>query len=292
MPHVPVLFEEVLRLANPQPGDTFVDCTFGAGGHAGALLDRIAPNGILLGIDANPRAITAAQKNFASYGNRLVLRKGNFKNLKAIAYDVAISQCAGILMDLGVSSEELVDQEIGLSFQVEGPLDMRLSREGPTAAEIVNGWPAAELTRIIRQYGEERYAAQIVRAILKARRARRIATTLELAELVTRSVPRGYEHGRIHPATRTFQALRIAVNDELGSLEAALPQAVELLRPSGRLIVIAFHSLEDRTVKRFFRQESGQTIRILTKKPVQAGEEEVRQNPRARSAKLRAVERL
>lgn len=292
MPHVPVLLGEVLKLFNPQPGDTFIDCTFGAGGHAGALLEETAPNGIVLGIDANARAIKAAQKEFAHHGNRLVLRQGNFKNLTAIAYDVAISQCAGILMDLGISSEELADPTTGLSFQIEGPLDMRFSRDGLTAAEIVNGWTSAELTRIIRQYGEERYAAQIVRTILKARRGKRIATTTELADIIVRAVPRGYERGRIHPATRTFQALRIAVNDELGNLEAALPQAVELLKKGGRLVVISFHSLEDRIVKRFFRKEAGQTLRILTKRPVQAGEEEVRRNPRARSAKLRAAEKL
>ncbi len=292
MPHIPVLLKEVLQILNPQSGDTFIDCTFGAGGHARAILDRTAPHGRLLGIDLSQEVVTRAQKEFAAYGDRLILRQGNFRNLKAITYDVAISQCAGILMDLGVSSEELEDSKLGISFRIAGPLDMRFSGEGTTAAEIVNGWKEVDLTRIIRQFGEERYATQIVRAIVMSRKKRRIITTTELAHIVARAVPQNYERGRIHPATRTFQALRIAVNDELGNLSSALMPAIELLKKGGRIIVISFHSLEDRIVKRFFREEAGKTLRLLTKKPVQSGEEEVRRNPRARSAKLRAAERL
>lgn len=292
MPHLPVLLDEVLGLLDPKPGEDFIDCTIGGGGHAREILDRTEPNGRLLGIDLSGEAIQRLKKEFASYGNRLILTQGNFRNLKTIAYAHKFLKPAGILMDLGISSEEFANAKLGLSFQIPGPLDMRLGGEGITAAEIVNSWREAELARLIRHFGEERYIIQIARAILDARKKKRILGTIELADIIRAAVPKNYEHGRIHPATRTFQALRIAVNNELENLEVALPQAVELLESGGRLAVISFHSLEDRIVKRFFREEAGRTLRILTKRPVQAGEEEVLRNPRARSAKLRAALKL
>lgn len=292
MIHIPVLREEVLELLNPQSGGKFIDATIGAGGHAVALLLRTAPDGNMLGIDASPKAIEVLKKELQSFGDRIILAQGNFRELSKIAYAHAMDQCDGILMDLGVSSEELGDPSLGISFQIKGPLDMRISREGETAAEIVNTYPENDLAQLIRKYGEERYARYIAAAIVRARRHARIFTTDALVGVILNAVPHDYEGGRIHPATRTFQALRIAVNNELGALEAALPQAVELLRSGGRIAVISFHSLEDRIVKRFFRDNAGTKLRVITKRPIQAGEEELARNARARSAKLRVAEKI
>lgn len=256
------------------------------------ILERTAPNGRLLGIDLSEIAISNLKSDLSSFGKRLVMAKGNFKDIKKLVYDAAMDKPRGILMDLGFSSNELSDPRLGLSFQLKGPLDMRLGGEGITAAEIINSSKEAELTRIISSYGEERFASRIAKAIVIARKKKRIITTTELVDVIVGAVSKNYERGRIHPATRTFQALRIAVNDELENLSSALPQALELLPTGGRLVIISFHSLEDRIVKRFFREQSGNSVRILTKKPIQAGEEEVRRNPRARSAKLRAVEKI
>lgn len=290
--HVPVLPKEVLLALDPKSGEPFIDATIGGGGHAASILNQTAPNGKLLGIDLSAEAIERLQKEFAAYGDRVVLVQGNFREIDSIVTKTGFSKSKGILMDLGFSSDELANPKLGLSFQVEGPLDMRFGSQELTAAEIVNSWPEDELVRIIQMYGEERYARPIARAIVKARKQKRILTTLQLVSVVAGAVPRGYERGRINPATRTFQALRIATNDELGNLEAVLPQAVGILPTGGRLAVISFHSLEDRIVKRFFREEAGRTLRILTKRPIQAGEEEIRRNPRARSAKLRVAEKI
>jgi 16S rRNA (cytosine1402-N4)-methyltransferase len=292
MAHIPVLLNETLEYLNTQPGDTIIDCTIGGGGHAEALLEQSGPNGTLLGIDASKKAIAYLQEELKKYQKRIILAHGNFRNIKQIAYDHSVSSARGILMDLGLSSDELADPGQGFSFRVEGPLDMRFGSEGVTAAELVNSATEEELIRIIARYGEERYARRIAIAIVVARRKIRFETTTQLVDVIVGSVPKGYERGRIHPATRTFQALRIATNDELGALEAALPQAVELLEEGGRLVVISFHSLEDRIVKRFFRKHAGDTLRVLTKKPIQASEEETRANPRARSAKLRVAEKI
>lgn len=292
MPHAPVLLDETIRALNPQPGDTFIDCTIGGGGHARAILERTAPNGKLLGLDASEKAIQNLKPIAKQYGTRMILAPGNFRNLKQIAYGHAIHTTRSVLLDLGLSSDELADPSRGLSFQIAGPLDMRLGKTAVTAADIVNGSSEVELADIIRQYGEERYAGRIARAIIIARRKERLDTTPWLARVIQEAVPHSYERGRIHPATRTFQALRIVVNDELGALREALPQAVELLERYGRLAVISFHSLEDRIVKRFFREQAGKTLRVLTKKPIMAGKEEVARNPRARSAKLRVAEKI
>lgn len=292
MSHIPVLLDEVIEFFDPKPGEDFVDATFGGGGHAKIILEHTAPDGRLIGIDASSAAIKTAKKTFANFGDRIILIHNNFRNLKNILYDHAIPHPSGILLDLGFSSIELADATLGISFQIDGPLDMRYSSEGVTAAEIVNTWPEKELTEIIRKFGEERYGAQIARGIVKARKQKRLITTTQLVQVILAAVPKQYRQGRIHPATRTFQALRIAVNDELGALEAVLPQAVDALASGGRLAVIAFHSLEDRRVKRFFRERAGKELRILTKKPIQAGKEEIGKNPRARSAKLRVAQKL
>src|SRR6266498_2854222 len=282
--HVPVLLSEVLDGLAPRSGGHYLDGTLGGGGHAAAVLEASAPNGRLLGIDADPAALAAAGTRLAAFGERATLAHGNFRDIGRLAHEHGFEQIDGLLLDLGVSSHQIDTPERGFSFAVDAPLDMRLDPTGgETAADLVNGTPEGELADLIYRYGEERGS-------------RRIATTGELADLVARAL--GGRRGKIHPATRTFQALRIAVNRELESLEMALPQAVELLAPGGRIAVISFHSLEDRIVKLFFRAESGYggvgqaRLQIVTKKPIEATEQEARTNPRSRSAKLRIAERV
>lgn len=294
--HVPVLPAEVLAGLAPRPGGRYIDGTLGGGGHAAALLEASAPDGRLLGIDADPAALAAAGTRLAPFGERVTLAHGNFRDLAGLARAAGFAPIDGLLLDLGVSSHQLDTPERGFSFQADAPLDMRLDpTAGTTAAELVNQLAEGALADLIYRYGEERGSRRVARFIVEARARRPITRTAELAELVARAL--GGRHGKLHPATRTFQALRIAVNQEIASLEAALPQAVELLAPGGRLAVIAFHSLEDRVVKQFFRAESGYggtgaaRLRIVTKKPIEAGEEEARTNPRSRSAKLRVAER-
>ncbi len=301
--HIPVLLQETLTFLQVRPGGTYIDATVGGGGHAEAILSASAPDGRLLGLDLDPDALEVARERLTPFGERAVLRQGSFAQLAALAADFA--PVDGILFDLGLSSLQLADPARGFSFSYSGPLDMRFDPDagGPTAADLVNGLSVEELAQILYQYGEERQARRIAEAIVAARP---LETTEQLAEVVVAAV--GRRRGRIHPATRTFQALRIAVNDELSVLQVALPQAVDLLRPGGRLVVISFHSLEDRIVKRFLRQESKDCIcppeapvctcehrarlRVLTRKPVRPDPEEVARNPRARSARLRAAERL
>ncbi len=301
--HVPVLYEETLTGLQVRPGGVYVDATLGAAGHALGILRASAPDGRLLGLDADPEAVAFARQVLQPFGERLTLRTANFRRLAAVARSAGFDRVDGVLLDLGLSSRQLAAAERGFAFQREGPLDMRLDpRRGTTAADLVNDLPEADLADLIRRYGEERHARRIARAIVAARP---LTTTAELAQVVARAVGR---RGRIHPATRTFQALRIAVNDELGALAEALPQALDLLAGGGRLAVIAFHSLEDRLVKRFFRQESRDCIcppeapvctcghraglRIVTRKPIRPTPEEVARNPRSRSARLRIAERL
>jgi 16S rRNA (cytosine1402-N4)-methyltransferase len=290
--HTPVLLAEVLSGLAPIRGGRYIDGTLGGGGHAAALLSASAPDGELLGIDTDLEAIAEAGVRLSGAGGRATLARGNFRTLEQIAHAHGFVGVDGVLLDLGVSSHQLDTPARGFSFQEDGPLDMRLDPEGETsAADLVNEASEAELADIIYHYGEERGARRVARFIAEARRRATIETTSELAAIVARAL--GGRHGRIHPATRTFQALRIAVNGELESLEHALPQAVELLRPGGRLAVIAFHSLEDRIVKLFFRaeQERGR-VTILTKKPLEASDDEAARNPRSRSAKLRVAQRV
>ncbi len=296
--HVPVLVSEVLSGLAPHSGGQYLDGTLGGGGHAAAVLAASAPDGRLLGIDADPAALAAAGTQLAAFGQRVMLAHGNFRDIGRLAREQGFAQIDGLLLDLGVSSHQIDTPERGFSFAADAPLDMRLDpTAGATAADMVNDTPESELADLIFRYGEERGSRRVARFIAEARRKRPIDTTLELADLVTRAL--GGRHGKIHPATRTFQALRIAVNRELESLEAALPQAVELLAPGGRMAIISFHSLEDRIVKLFFRAESGYggseqpaRLQIITKKPIEATEQEARANPRSRSAKLRIAERV
>ncbi len=303
--HVPVLLQEVLHYLQPRPGGTYIDATVGGGGHAEAILQASAPDGRLLGLDADPAALGRSHRRLHRFEHRVVLVHANFDQLQLIAEREGFVPADGVLMDLGVSSDQLEAADRGFSFLKPGPLDMRMDPSLPlTAADLVNTLSEEELAQLIRTYGEEPRARRIARAIVQARP---IHTTTELAEVIARAVPRRPGQ-RLHPATRTFQALRIVVNDELGALERALPQALDVLRPGGRLVVIAFHSLEDRIVKQFFRQEARDCIcpprqpvctcghkarvRILTRKPVVPSEAEIQANPRSRSAKLRAVEKV
>jgi 16S rRNA (cytosine1402-N4)-methyltransferase len=270
------------------------------------VLELSSPNGVLLGIDADPAALSAAGERLARFGDRLVTVESYFDRLQPIADRTGFDKSDGILFDLGVSSPQLDTPERGFSFSADAPLDMRMGPAAETTAtEIVNSWSQPELERVFREYGEERYARRIARSIVDERRAHRIATTAQLADLVVRAKPRSRE--AIHPATRVFQALRIAVNGELDRLHRALPQAVEVLQAGGRMAVISFHSLEDRIVKRFMREEAHGCVcppeipvcvcgreprlRILTPRPIVATPDEVERNPRARSAKLRVAER-
>ena len=281
---------EVLEALRPVPGETYVDCTVGAGGHAAAILDASAPDGRLLAIDADPLALAIAAQRLASFGHRVRLVHRNYRELEHVLNETDIATPAGILLDLGVSSMQLDRAERGFSFQADGPLDMRLDQTtGETAADLVNTRPERELADLIYRYGEERHSRRIARSIVARRASARFHTTADLARIVAGTL--GGRSGGIHPATRTFQALRIAVNDELGGLEAVLPQAADALAPGGRLAVISFHSLEDRTVKQFMRSRPEQ-LRPVTKKPLVATTSEQRTNPRSRSAKLRIAEKL
>lgn len=288
--HEPVLLDEVLAYLNPQPEEHFIDGTVGLGGHAQKILKRILPGGRLLGIDRDARNLSLAKQNLQTESDQVVLVRDSYANIKRHAEAEGFDQVSGILLDLGFSSVHIDDAERGFSFQNEGPLDMRYDQSQElTAAGIVNTWSEEELAKIFRTYGEERHARQIAKAICQHRKGTEIRTTAELAELVASVIPR---RGKAHPATRVFQALRIAVNDELGELERALPDMVRLLKPGGRLAVISFHSLEDRMIKRFFKSQHEKTLNVLTKRVVKPSQEEIKQNPRARSAKLRVAERI
>lgn len=287
--HIPVLLEETIEALAILPGGRYIDCTLGAGGHANAILERSLPGGQLLGIDADPEAIAVARARLEAHKNATLLIKDNFSNLRAIAKRCDFFPVHGILFDLGLSSLQLESSGRGFSFNRDEPLDMRLSpRQEVTAADIVNTSPETELARLIKTLGEERYSRRIAYHIVKERP---IKTTLELAGVIERAV--GGRRGRIHPATRTFQALRIAVNHELEHLESALEQAIGLLGLGGRLVVISYHSLDDRIVKRFMREEAGkENLRLVYKKVITPSLAEVHFNPRSRSAKLRAAERI
>ncbi len=248
----------------------------------------MGPQGLLVGIDRDPYALEVASRRLAPFGERVKLLRGDFAALCALAQQAGAVPADGVLMDLGVSSMQLSQPERGFSFQEEGPLDMRMDpSQGETAADLVNRLPESQLADLLRRYGQEPFARRIARAIVRHRPLR---TTTELAELVCRAVPKRAWPRRVHVATRTFQALRIATNRELEALEQALRQVPEVLRPGGRVVVVAFHSLEDQLVKRAFRSDP--RLRPLTRKPVRPSVEEVRRNPRARSARLRAAERV
>lgn len=287
--HTPVMLKEVLDYLEIKPGHWYVDCNLGGGGHTKGILDK---GGKVLGIDLDPDAIAEATKNFAQSKN-LILVQENFSHLARLA-PLAPLAPSGILFDLGVSTHQLETPERGFSFNIDAPLDMRMDPKSTivTAADLVNGLYEKELAELFWNLGEENFSRPIAKRIVEARQKKKIETTNELAQVIL-SVRRRTPADRTHPATRVFQALRIAVNDELNSLKIALPQALEVLAPGGRIAVISFHSLEDRMVKDFFRDEEDKgSIEIITKKPVTPSEEEVEKNPRSRSGKLRVAEKL
>ena len=301
--HIPVLYEEALQGLMPVSPGSYVDATVGLGGHSAGILERSLPEGRLLALDADPVALEKARVRLTRFGARAEFAQSWHRDLADSARKHGFSAVHGILLDLGVSSLQLDDPERGFSFREDGPLDMRIGPDADvTADELINSLDEEALAHIIFTFGEERLSRRIARAI---RQERPIHSTRHLADLIAKVIGR---RGRIHPATRTFQALRIAVNKELESLEAVLPQAVELLKPGGRLVVIAFHSLEDRIVKRFLVQESRDcvcpprapqcvcdhraTLSRITKKPLRPSEDEVERNPRSRSARMRVAERV
>ena len=306
--HLPVMVDEVLETLAAAPGSLHIDATLGGAGHSERILEASAPDGRLLGLDADGAAIARAGRRLARFGNRVVLRQANFRELEHVAPDAGFGAVDGLLLDLGLSSFQLVDVERGFGFRAGGRLDMRFdTSRGRPAADLLATLDAAELTALFGKYGEEPFSGRISRAIVEARVKAPIETAEQLAALVERSVPRKPGGRRIHPATRVFQALRIAVNDELGALQAGLAASLILLRPGGRLVVLSYHSLEDRIVKRFIAAEQrgcvcpieipicvcGRQPRLRSLgKSRTPGAAEVRTNPRSRSARLRGAERV
>lgn len=307
--HQSVLATEVLELLRPKPDGIYLDGTLGGGGHSELILEASAPTGVLIGIDQDPAALEAASARLARFGARFRPIAGRFGDLAHLVNLQGIEAVDGIVLDLGVSSHQLDSAERGFSFRLDGPLDMRMnSNADTTAADLLRDLPASELERIIRDFGEERWAKKIAARIEQVRQQTPLFTTLQLADLVAHTIPRRFHEERIHPATRTFQALRIAVNGELEQVEQGVRAGLALLRPGGRIAVISFHSLEDRLVKQHFRTAATgcvcppkmplctcgrkPRIRLITGKPVVASEAERERNPRARSAKLRVAEKL
>lgn len=303
IPHVPVLYQEIIHALRPHSPGRYVDATVGAGGHAFGILQTSAPEGLLLGLDLDPQALEIASRRLSAFESRATLRQASYTTLLHQLAALGWDAVDGIVIDLGVSSMQIDTPDRGFSFLMDGPLDMRFSPDQPTsAADLVNDLPEADLADLIYRYGEEKLSRRIARAIVHSRP---LNTTAQLADLIVRAT--GGKRGRIHPATRTFQALRIAVNHELQALEEFLPQAVQALTPGGRLAVISFHSLEDRIVKQYFRLESRDcicppdqpictcghkaSVTEINRHPIEASAEEAGQNPRARSAKLRIIEK-
>lgn len=298
MIHVPVLLKEVVQYLNPRPNQNFIDCTLGGGGHAEAILENISPSGRLLGIDCNEGSLKLAEKRLERFRNRCIFVCNNFVNLTKIIRENSFISISGVLFDLGLSSYLLEESKKGFSFRKDEYLDMRYGQlpgisQQLTAADIVNTYPEKELIEIFKKYGEERYTRRIAQEIVQTRKKEKIDTTSKLVDVILRAIPLNYKRRRIHPATKVFQSLRIAVNNELENLKEVLPQAIKILEPKGRLIVISYHSLEDRIVKNFFRERSRENIlKIITKKPVTPTREEIIANPRSRSAKMRVGEKI
>jgi len=302
--HKPVLISEAVEALHAQPGKRYIDCTLGSGGHAAAILKQILPGGQLLGIDADPEAVETAKNSLADYTDSVTIINDNFANLETICRENNFLPVHGIIFDLGLSSTQLEVSERGFSFQHDGPIDMRYSpAQELTASDIINTFPEDKLSQIIKKYGEDRNSKWIARHIIKSRP---INSTLQLASVVEKAI--GGHRGKIHPATKTFMALRIIVNHELENLVAALKQTIVCLKSQGRLVVISYHSLEDRIVKQFMQRESKEclcppgtpickcdhmpSLRIISKKVITPSLSEIKSNPRSRSAKLRVAERL
>jgi 16S rRNA (cytosine1402-N4)-methyltransferase len=289
MKHVPVMLDEVVQWLRPRPDQVIVDGTLGAGGHTRTLAERVGEQGFMIALDRDPAALAAAEVTLR--GLAVKLAHSDFCELPEVMREVGIEHVDGILLDLGLSSDQLADESRGFSFDSAGPLDLRFDpARGEPAARLVNRLAERQLADLIYRYGEERFSRRIARAIVERRNEREIVSALELAEIVRRAIPHSRHLARIDPATRTFQALRIAVNGEMESLAIALRRLPDCLRPGGRLAVISFHSLEDRPVKEAFRRD--ERLRNLTRKPIRPGDAEVAANPRCRSAKLRVAERI
>jgi 16S rRNA (cytosine1402-N4)-methyltransferase len=291
MIHTAVLKKEVLEILDPGQNQNFVDCTIGEGGHASLILEKNGPDGKVLGIDLDQQQISSSKWLEANFKNRIVLVNDSYVNLKEIIERKGFLLVSGILLDIGMSSAQLVRTDKGFSFQVDQGLDMRYNETSYLTAEmIVNEWPEEKIEKVLKEYGEERFSKKIAKNIVEHRKQGRIKTTFQLIEIIKDATPSVYWRGKIHYATRAFQALRIAVNDELENLRKVLPEALSVLSSKGKLIVISFHSLEDRIVKQFFVKKSKEgLVKILTKSPITANSKELGENPRARSAKLRAV---
>lgn len=307
--HIPVLFKETIDYLKVKPGGIYVDCTLGGAGHSSEIARRIQPGGVLIGIDQDQNAIEAAGRKLAEYKESVIIVKDNFRNLKRVIQNAGYEKVDGILMDIGVSSHQIDEDERGFSYMNDGPLDMRMdTTKGMTAKDLLNNASQQELKRIIKDYGEERWADRIAKFICDEREKYEIETTFQLVDIIKMAIPAAARREGGHPAKRTFQALRIAVNDELNVLETALQDAVEMLKDGGRVAVITFHSLEDRIVKNIFNQlerpctcppelpvcvcGKEPKLKVLTRKPITASEEELEVNSRSKSAKLRAAERV
>lgn len=307
--HIPVLFHEIMDIMAPQPGEVFVDCTLGGGGHSKGFLERISPDGMLIGIDQDTNALAAAKQNLSVYDGQVTYVHSNYSSLDEILTAYAPEGVDGILFDIGVSSHQLDEKDRGFSYMQDAPLDMRMDQSrSMTAWDVVNTYSEDDLHRILKEYGEERWAKRIARFIVEFRSKKPIDTTGELVDIIKRAIPKGAREEGSHPAKRTFQAIRIEVNDELGVLERTIEVAVKHLKLGGRVGIISFHSLEDRIVKEKFRYLASDCIcppelpfcqcdkvsevKILTRKPVTASPEELEMNSRAKSAKFRAVEKI
>lgn len=295
MEHKPVLTNQVLEALAISPDENFIDCTVGQGGHARLILQKNGPSGKVLGIDLDPAQIVSAGILKANFKDRIILVNDSYVNIDEIVERNNFNLVDGILLDLGMSSRQLEGEQKGFSFQVDQGLDMRYNDETNylTAEKIVNDWSEVEIEKVLSEYGEEKFSRKIAKNIVEKRKQGRIKTTFELIEIIKDATPSSYWHSKIHYATRTFQALRIAVNDELENVKKVLPKAVSILKQNGRLVVISFHSLEDRIVKEFFKEQGkDKNLKILTKKPITAESSELGENPRARSAKLRVAIKL
>ncbi len=291
--HQSVMAAPVLHYLDPRPGALIVDATAGGGGHSLAIIPKLLPHGRLIAIDRDPEALQAAQTRLVEFDPQTTFLSGNFRDLRRILTDVGVAHVDGLLLDLGMSSLQVDDAARGFSFSKEGPLDMRMDRDQLlSASTIITEWAETDLVRLLEAFGEEPFARRIARRITQARRQQRIDTTTQLVRLVASAVPLRARHGRLHVATRTFQALRVAVNDELAALEEILKALPDILASGGRAVVLTYHSLEDRLVKQAFTQGQRSGVwTVLTKKPIRPDPDEVARNPRARSAKLRAINR-
>lgn len=296
MNHIPVLLKEVMDGLDPKPGETMIDGTANGGGHTRAIADRVAPDGKVVSIEWDKEIFKKLKSDIenSEYRDRVVAVNDNYANLKNILSGLEVEKADGVLLDLGFSSVHVDISGRGFSFQKDEPLDMRYNQDqAVTAYEIVNSWPELEIAEILKKYGEERFAYRIAKSICESRKREKIGTTLQLVDVVRGAVPAFYRKGKINCATRTFQALRIAVNGELDNIENVLPQMIDVLSSGGRIAIISFHSLEDRIIKNFFRDKSKEgLLKIITKKPITAAKEEAFENPRARSAKLRVAVKI